>query len=80
MSITYEPSANVTDFGVSISGGKVGLRIRSDSPIGAPIENPVTGETLVVQMHPEITVWSLEQTLELVSGLRKAIDALAGPD
>ena len=78
--VSYEPSADVTDFGVSISLDKIGLRIRSDFHVVAPIKNPVTGEFLLVQMNPEITVWSLEQAQELVSGLRRAIHALSIPD
>lgn len=78
--VSYEPSADVAEFGVSISLDKIGLRIRSAPPVGAPIQNPVTGETVVIQMNPEITLWSLKQARELVSALRQAIDVLATPD
>lgn len=76
---SYEPSADVTDFGVSISLDKIGLRIRSAPPVHLPVQNPVTGEIGAMQVNPEITVWSVEQARKLVFHLQQAIDVLATP-
>lgn len=76
---SYEPSAEVTDFGVSISLDKIGLRIRSIPPVCLSVRNPVTGEIDTMQVNPEVTVWSADQARRLVFHLRRAIDALANP-
>ncbi|MCY4400176.1 MAG: hypothetical protein OXE96_12690 [Gemmatimonadetes bacterium] len=79
MEQTFEPSAEVSDFGVSISLDKIGIRIKS--PHGFPAEtlHPVTSDVVAVQLNPEVTVWSVEQARQLVFHLRRAIDALANP-
>lgn len=77
---SYEPSADVTDFGVSISLDKIGLRIRSDPPLHVAVPNPLTGEIDAMQVNPEITVWSVDQARKLVFHLRRAIDAFANPN